>query len=67
MQNDDPRYVKFCKVENLRLAWNRILTSTSNLSYKDYYRRVFNLHQINIDGKTRCFVKPSKRTYIQTI
>lgn len=49
MQNDDPRYKKFCKIENLHLAWDRILTSTSNLSYKNYYRRVFTLYQTDID------------------
>lgn len=50
MQNDDPRYLKLCKIENLHLAWDRILTSTSNLSYKNYYRRVFTLYQTDIDG-----------------
>lgn len=51
MQVDDVRYKKLYKVENLRLAWSRILTSTNNLSYKNYYRRVFSLYQIDRDEK----------------
>ncbi|MEE0886443.1 MAG: RNA-directed DNA polymerase [Treponema sp.] len=45
----DTRFKKVYKIENLRLAWNRINTSTTNLFYKDYYRDLFWYYGMTLD------------------
>lgn len=46
----DVRYKKLCTEKNLKLAWDRISTSTSNLYYKNYYRRLFSLYRIDLES-----------------
>lgn len=43
------RFEELCKIENLKLAWNRINTSTTNLFYKNYYRNLFWHYEMTID------------------
>lgn len=43
------RFEELCKIENLKLAWNRINTSTTNLFYKNYYRNLFWYYEMTID------------------
>jgi len=45
----DTRYKKLYSQKNLKLAWDRISTSSSNLYYKNYYRRLFSLYQIDAE------------------
>src|SRR5574344_11999 len=50
---DDVRYRKLYQLKNLKLAWDRINTTTNNIFYKNYYRRLFSLYQINIDDNLK--------------
>lgn len=45
----DKRFEKVYKIENLKLAWNRINTSTTNLFYKDYYRDLFWYYEMTLE------------------
>lgn len=45
----DKRFETVCNIDNLRLAWNRINTSTTNLFYKDYYRELFWYYEMTLD------------------
>ena len=45
----DARFKKVYKIENLKLAWDRINTSTTNLFYKDYYRDLFWYYGMTLD------------------
>ena len=45
----DKRFETVYNIDNLRLAWNRINTSTTNLFYKDYYRELFWYYEMTLD------------------
>lgn len=45
----DKRFEAVYKIDNLKLAWNRINTSTTNLLYKDYYRELFWYYEMTLD------------------
>lgn len=45
----DKRFEAVYKIDNLRLAWSRINTSTTNLFYKDYYRELFWYYEMTLD------------------
>ena len=49
----DKRYKQLYKIENLKLAWNRLNTSTANLFYKDYYRELFWYYEMTLDNNLK--------------
>lgn len=46
----DKRFETVYNIDNLRLAWNRINTSTTNLFYKDYYRELFWYYEMTLSA-----------------
>ena len=47
------RFERFCSEKNLRLAWNRINTSTEDISYKNLYRELFTYYDYDIESNLR--------------
>ncbi|MCE7697640.1 MAG: hypothetical protein K8E24_001915 [Methanobacterium paludis] len=41
----DDYYNEFSSVDNLELAWMRIKSDSSNVSYKNYYRNLFSAYE----------------------
>lgn len=46
---DGEYYNKFSSVNNLKLAWMRLKSDSSNVSYKNYYRKLFLAYEINFE------------------
>ncbi|PWJ58125.1 MULTISPECIES: RNA-directed DNA polymerase [unclassified Fibrobacter] len=45
----DKRYEKFCSIENLQLAWNRIYANSEDIGYKNLYRALFTYYDYDAD------------------
>lgn len=60
----ETRFDKFCSEKNLRLAWERIYTSTEDISYKNLYREVFTYYDYDIESNLKQLSERLKnRTY----
>ena len=58
------RFDKFCSEKNLQLAWERIYTSTEDISYKNLYREVFTYYDYDIESNLKQLSERLKnRTY----
>lgn len=58
------RFERFCSEKNLRLAWERIYTSTEDISYKNLYRDLFIYYDYDIESNLKQLSERLKsRTY----
>lgn len=61
------RFKMFYKQDNLELAWRRIITSVSNLYYKNFYRELYSAYETNLDTNLKTLSLKIKNGYIPEI
>lgn len=57
LSEDEKRYKKLYSIENLKLAWDRINTSTNDLFFKNFYRQLFWYYEFDLDSNLACLSK----------